>query len=73
VVGTTDQIFCQDVDINGEAHGVSDVIPATDAVLLVEGIAWSGPGCTGTASVGSVDRYIVVFAGPGPPLLLPAP
>lgn len=72
VVGTTTPVFCQEV-VLGEVQGPSDIIPATAQQVFVEGIAWSGAGCTGIASLPSVDKYIVTFAGPGPPVLIPAP
>ena len=68
------QVFCQEVTtVDGVelVEGDTSIIANNTAQVLLEGVAWSDPGCTGQVSEGSIDVYHVVFARPGRPVMLP--
>jgi hypothetical protein len=72
VVATGLQVFCQNILFPTDiAEGPTTLIPKTDVVVRLEGIAWSGDDCTGVASVASVDQYTVTFGPPLAPVLMP--
>lgn len=64
-------VFCMDVDSAGEVSGTTDIVPAIEATVLLEGVAYSESGCFGVPSLPSADHYRLIFAGPGPPILIP--
>lgn len=70
-VDTGERVYCEDVAFDGIAEGDTSVITNDTQQILLEGVAWSDPGCTGIASLGSLDRYHVIFAAPGRPVMLP--
>lgn len=70
-IDTSETVYCEDVSPDGIAEGDTSIITNDTQQILLEGVAWSNPGCTGIASLGSLDRYHVIFAAPGRPVMLP--
>lgn len=70
-IDTSEVVYCEDVAPDGIAEGDTSVIANDAPQVLLEGVAWSDPSCAGIASLGSLDRYHVVFAIPGRPVMKP--
>lgn len=69
-IDTDERLWCEPVTANKIAIGLSSQIVSSGQKIWVQLFAYSGPGCTGIRSDGSDDRYRIVLANTGKPIII---
>lgn len=69
-IDTDENLFCAPVTANEIAVGLSSQIVSSGQKIWLQLFAYSGLGCTGIRSDGSDDRYRIVLASTGRPIII---